>query len=82
MDKEFLRQIDQVNELIERQDSLEKLDDETLICECFCVNVGDIRNACMQDQVVDIELLSATFSLGLGCQSCVKRKDYWINRIF
>lgn len=82
MDKEFLRQIDQASELIPDQQSLEKLDDETLICECFCVNVGDIRRTCADEQLVDLELLSAQFNMGLGCQSCFKKKDYWINRIY
>jgi NAD(P)H-nitrite reductase large subunit len=82
MDKEFLHQIDQVSELISDPQATEILDDEALICECFCVNVGDIRRLCSNVQKVDIDLLSATFEMGHGCRSCLNRKDYWVNRIF
>lgn len=82
MDKEFLRQIDQVNELISDQRPLDELDDETLICECFCVSVGDIRIICGHEQKVDLELLKTVLGMGTGCGSCIKNKDYWIDRIF
>ncbi|MGE3611256.1 MAG: (2Fe-2S)-binding protein [Bacteriovoracaceae bacterium] len=79
IDSEFLNQIDQANELIS---SNEKLDDEVLICECFCVNALDIRNACSHLNKVDLELLQSNLSVGLGCQGCLKRIDYWIDKIF
>ena len=79
MDKEFLSQIDRVDELIS---STEKLDDEILICECFCVNVADIREACQDLATVDVELLQKKFSLGQGCTSCLKNIDSWVNKIF
>lgn len=82
MDKEFLRQIDQVSELISDQRALDELADETLICECFCVSVGDIRNICRNEQRVDLALLKTTLGMGTGCGSCIKNKDYWIDRIF
>jgi hypothetical protein len=78
MDKEFLRLIETVDELLP-EDS-EKLDEETLICECFCVNVKDIRELCSGK--VDLELLQTHLNLGRGCQSCLKRKDSWIDKIF
>ena len=78
MDKEFLRLIENVDELIPQ--TAEKLDDETLICECFCVSVRDIRETCSTS--VDMNLLEEQFQLGHGCQSCVKRKESWINKIF
>jgi NAD(P)H-nitrite reductase large subunit len=78
MDKEFLRLIESVDELIPHV--TEKLDDETLICECFCVNARDIRDLC--DSHVDLDLLRDELSMGEGCQSCLKRKDSWINNIF
>jgi NAD(P)H-nitrite reductase large subunit len=79
MDKEFLSQIDQIDDLIA---STETLDNEVLICECFCVNVGDIRLACHDQQIVDVKALQDSFSLGLGCQGCLKKIDSWVNKIF
>lgn len=78
MDKEFLRLIETVDELIPRP--IEKLDDEALICECFCVSAGDIRDVCSKE--IDLDLLKDRLNLGSGCQSCLKRKDDWIDKIF
>lgn len=77
MDKEFLGLIENAEELITHS---EKLDDETLICECFCVNASDIRNLCVRE--VDLEQLKVHFNLGQGCQSCLKSKSTWLNKIF
>lgn len=81
MDKEFLRQIDQASELL-TQVASEKLTDDVLICECFCVNVRDIREACSGTGEVNLEVLREGFSLGEGCKSCVKAAPDWINKIF
>ena len=81
MDKEFLRQIDQASELL-TQVASEKLTDDVLICECFCVNVRDIREACSGTGEVNLEVLRERFSLGEGCKSCVKAAPDWINKIF
>ncbi len=81
MDKEFLRQIDQASELL-TQVASEKLTDDVLICECFCVNVRDIREACSGTAEVNLEVLRDRFSLGEGCKSCVKAAPDWINKIF
>lgn len=77
MDKEFLHLIDNLEDLIPR--AIEKLDDSILICECFCVSVGDIRSLKLNE--VDINCLKTTFNLGEGCGSCLKRKEDWINKI-
>lgn len=77
MDKDFLKLIENLDELVGRP---EKLDDETLICECFCVSVKDIRSVCQSK--VDIDLLVDHFSLGQGCQTCLKSKEFWIDKIF
>lgn len=79
MDKDFLNQIDRVDELIS---SAEKLDDEVLICECFCVNVADIREACLEVGAFDLEIMQKRFNMGQGCQSCMKSIDTWVNKIF
>jgi NAD(P)H-nitrite reductase large subunit len=79
MDKEFLRQIDHVDELIP---STEKLDDDVLICECFCVDVGDIREVCQSLKAFDLKTVQNSFNLGHGCQGCIKKIDTWVNKIF
>jgi NAD(P)H-nitrite reductase large subunit len=81
MDKEFLRQIDQADEFL-TQIGPEKLADDVLICECFCVSVRDIREACSEKSEVDLELLRRRFSMGEGCQSCVRAAPEWVNKIF
>lgn len=81
MDRDFLRQIDQVEDLLPG-DPADKLDAEILICECFCVSVEDIRKACAAARKVDISLLQARYGLGQGCQGCLKRMDSWVNKIF
>ena len=77
MDKEFLNLIDDAGDLVP-----EKLDDEVLICECFCVNVADIREACKDLQEFDLKTMQDNYSMGLGCQSCLKRIDSWVHKIF
>jgi NAD(P)H-nitrite reductase large subunit len=78
MDKEFLHLIETVSELLPAAE--QKLDDDALICECFCVNAGDIRSVCSTK--VDLDLLKSHFKMGQGCQTCTKNKDSWINKIF
>lgn len=80
-EKEFLSQIDQVGELLSQLHG-EKLDDEVLICECFCVSVRDIREVCDSTQRVDFELLAKKLSLGQGCQSCLRTAQSWQDKIF
>ena len=81
MDKEFLRQVDQASELL-TQAASEKLSDDVLICECFCVNVRDIREACSGNGEVNLTTLRDSFSLGEGCTGCLKAAPDWINKIF
>jgi NAD(P)H-nitrite reductase large subunit len=79
IDKDFLSQIDRVDELISL---IEKLDDDVLICECFCVNTGDIREVCQSLKAFDLKTVQESFNLGLGCQGCLKKIDTWVNKIF
>jgi len=80
MDKEFLSQIDRVGDLLTSE--TEKLADDVLICECFCVSAFDIRQVCATNQVVDLVTLQENFNLGLGCQSCLKNLESWSSKIF
>jgi NAD(P)H-nitrite reductase large subunit len=80
-EKELLSHIDQVGELLSQLPAAQ-LGDDVLICECFCVSVRDIREACQYKQRVDLELLAKNLSLGHGCQSCLQSADSWQNLIF
>lgn len=80
MDKEFLSQIDRVEELL--SPALEKLEDEALICECFCVSAGDIREVCASIGRFDLELVQNNLKLGHGCQSCLRSIESWQSRLF
>ena len=79
MDKDFFSLIDRLDELVA---TTELLSDETLICECFCVNVADIRESCRFKGVFDLKTVQDRFNLGNGCQGCLKEFDTWVNKIF
>jgi bacterioferritin-associated ferredoxin len=81
MDEEIFNQIDNLGELL-GPSVKEKLDADVLICECFCVNVQDIRDACSDIGMVDFSLLRNTYGLGSGCQGCLKKASYWSSKIF
>jgi bacterioferritin-associated ferredoxin len=80
MDEDFLRAIDNLDELIPEQKQL--LDDEILICECFCVNVRDIRDSFKESKKVDLSILSERLCMGKGCGSCIKSSSEWLDKIF
>ena len=81
MDKDFLRQIDELGAFAPSE-TAEKLDDDFLICECFCVSAGDIRMACGPTGKVNLEIIQHDLHLGQGCQGCLRRLDTWIDKIF
>jgi NAD(P)H-nitrite reductase large subunit len=80
LDPEFLKDIEQVDDYLPAEP--DKLDDDVLICECFCVSVRDIRLEFEGIGEVSVQQLQDRFSLGQGCQSCLKRIDSWIHKIF
>lgn len=80
-DKDFLSQIDRVHELLGDKPK-ELLEDDVLICECFCVSVGDIREVCGETKLVDIEKLQQLFHFSQGCGTCIQRKNEWFDLIF
>ena len=53
------------------------LADDLLICECYCVSLGEIRAFIKESGSADIENLQQRFQLGTGCGSCLKRREYW-----
>jgi NAD(P)H-nitrite reductase large subunit len=77
MDKEILGLIDTIEDLIPKV--TKKLENEDLICECFCVSAGDIRGLCSGQ--LNLDLIQKELNLGQGCQGCLNRKDDWIDRI-
>ena len=80
-DKDFLSQIDRVQDLLGDKPK-ELLEDDVLICECFCVSVGDIREVCDETKLVDIEKLQQQFHFSQGCGTCMRRKNEWFDLIF
>lgn len=78
MDNEFIQMIDEIDDLLSPNDLL---DNDILICECFCVNVADIRQLFSDTRSVDLDVLRKKYGMGEGCQSCIKRND-WVNKIF
>jgi len=82
MAQELQQDFDQVYAELNSATTCEKLGDEVIVCECFCVNVLDIRNTCSHLGVADLELLKSTFGLGDGCRTCLQHQDYWINKIY
>lgn len=58
------------------------LSDETLICECMCVSVLDIRELFKDTREVDLKILKEKLSMGQGCSSCIKSFVQWKDKIF
>lgn len=58
------------------------LAEETLICECYCVSVLDIKQTCSETRSVDVELLRQTFGMGTGCGQCLRDIADWKNLVF
>lgn len=77
MDRDFLHLIDSVSDLI--PSPTEKLSCDILICECFCISAGMIREVCPKN--LDLDFLEKKLNLGSGCRSCIKRKEDWLYRV-
>ncbi len=58
------------------------LPDDFLICECFSVNAGDIRNHFSERKEFTLDDLTKEFCMGTGCRSCFKNSNDWIEKIF
>lgn len=59
---------------------LQKMPDETLICECKCISMGDIREFCNKKRA-NLSELSRELGLGTGCSSCAKAFEQWVDKI-
>ncbi len=47
-----------------------KICDKTLICECNCVCLGEIKKYINSN--TDFKYLAEKFNLGTGCKSCIE----------
>lgn len=81
--KEYNDLLLQYSELIEREEEL--LKDTDLICECFLISAGDIRQSLAKSKSTKINDLPKwcfeNTDLGHGCGSCIKNQKDWKHRI-
>lgn len=84
MESEELEALLELREFQFRQKSQENLSDDSLICECKCISVGDIREALLTGKIeaVDLNYLKVHLGLGSGCSSCLKSFECWKSKIF
>jgi NAD(P)H-nitrite reductase large subunit len=73
MKNDFERQIDQWRDIAICDNT--NLSNEVLICECFCVSVGDIRKCFSSVEDFDAKVLEEKFGFSTGCSSCLKDID-------
>ena len=80
-EEEFLNAIDNLHELI--PSGSEKLADDVLICECFCVSVREIKECLIENHsnVADLKSLSKQLKMGTSCGACIKNSASWIEKI-
>lgn len=73
----------QYSELIDRGEKLFK--DDELICECFLISAGDIRQSLTKSNLQEINDLPKwcleNTDLGHGCGTCIKSQKDWKHRI-
>ena len=53
---------------------------DSLICECECVSLKDIRDFASQGSY-DLDTLKRELNLGAGCASCVRSYETWKAKI-
>lgn len=79
MDNDFFKDIDNYLDL--EPQMVDKLPDDTLICECFCVSVADIRSLTEGTKDIDLSFLKQQTSMGSSCKSCIKSFKSWVDKI-
>lgn len=94
MDHDELEALKELRDFQLREESDSPLmESETLICECKCVSVGDIRTELKSKfkkealttgkiETVHLSFLKERLGLGSGCSSCLKSFNDWSGRIF
>lgn len=58
------------------------LTDDTLICECMCISVADIKELFKDTKDVDLKILQEQLSVGQGCSTCLRDFRHWKDKIF
>ncbi len=69
-------------EIREATEALNEVDhpslaNDVLVCECFCVSLGDILDFVRETGEADVAELQRRFHLGTGCGGCLRRRDEW-----
>ena len=84
MEDEELEALSELREFQFGQNCEEILSEDTLICECKCLSVKDIREALITGNIktVDFDFLREHLGLGSGCSSCFKNRKSWEAAIF
>jgi bacterioferritin-associated ferredoxin len=54
-------------------------EEDTLICECYCISANEVRDYFAQDSEVTLEKVLNAFPIGKGCGSCMKNKTWFDN---
>lgn len=78
-DEEFWSAIDNLHELVPSE--VDKLEDDVLICECFCVSVYEIRQCLNDSHTLDVTKLTQELNMGKSCGACLKNSASWIDKI-
>jgi bacterioferritin-associated ferredoxin len=80
LERELLSEARELLEVNSNKPDLIKLDEDTLICECMCISVKDIRDLIKKDEI-SLSILSKELKLGSGCSSCFKSFNQWKDKI-
>ena len=80
LELELLSEARELLEVDSNKPTHKKLDENTLICECMCISVKDIRDFIKEDEI-NLSILSKELKLGSGCSSCFKSFNQWKDRI-
>ena len=82
MEQDEFELLQEAREILDSQkiNASHKFSDDILICECNCVSAKEIRTV-INNNEVNIDILSKELGLGSGCSSCVKRFAQWKDKI-
>lgn len=79
MDEDFLNTIDNYYDLI--ADNSNKMHDDELICECFCVSLKDIKAHMKHNGEICLEALKDELNMGKSCANCIKNASSWMKNL-
>ncbi len=61
--------------------SHEKFNENTLICECMCLTLGDIRDFIDGKSEISLKTMTEELGLGSGCSNCLKSFKQWKEKV-